>query len=56
MLSTGIPPSVIENVLQYEPQIGNLPNTLQYYDPVNNVRVILNAATGKIITLGYGTP
>jgi RHS repeat-associated protein len=57
MLGNGIPPSAVQNVVQnYAPGPGNLPNTLAYFDPVNNIRVITNATTPNIITLGYGPP
>ena len=53
----GIPPSVvIDTILTGRSTPGSRPNTTQYYDPVNNVTVVVNATTGNVITLRPGPP
>lgn len=57
MQGRGIPPSVVENTIQYgQPFPGNRPGTTGFYDPVNNVRVITNSTTGNVITVIPGPP
>jgi hypothetical protein len=56
MLQTGIPPSVINGVLQYSPVTGNTALEQVFYDPINNIRVVQNILTKVIVTLGYGIP
>jgi RHS repeat-associated protein len=53
----GIPPSVVTNtILTGRPSPGSRPNTTQYYDPVNNVTVVVNSTTGNVITIRNGPP
>jgi RHS repeat-associated protein len=53
----GIPPSVVSNtVLTGQRSPGSQPNTVQIYDPVNNVTVVINATTGNVITVRSGPP
>ena len=57
MQGRGIPPSVVSNTLltgQRSP--GSTPGTAQYYDPVNNVTVVVNTTTGRIVTVHNGEP
>jgi hypothetical protein len=50
-------PSVVENTLKTGTQLpGNLPGTSVFYDAVNDVRVVVNSTTGKIITVIPGKP
>jgi hypothetical protein len=51
----GIPPSAVENVIKNGiPNPGNTPGTTRFYDPINNVSVVRNNATGNIITIRAG--
>jgi RHS repeat-associated protein len=53
----GIPASVITNtIFAGRPSPGSRPNTTQYYDPVNNVTVVVNSTTGNVITIRNGPP
>jgi RHS repeat-associated protein len=53
----GIPASVITNtIFTGRPSPGSRPNTTQYYDPVNNVTVVVNSTTGNVITIRNGPP
>ena len=57
MQGRGIPPSVvIEAIGNGRQSPGTQSNTIQYYDPVNNVTVVRNSLTGNIITVRYGPP
>ncbi len=45
-------PSVVENTIQQGTRfVGKTADTVGCFDPVNRVRVILNAQTGAIITV-----
>jgi hypothetical protein len=53
----GIPPSVVTNtIFTGRPSPGSRPNTTQYFDPVNNVTVVVNSTTGNVITIRNGPP
>jgi RHS repeat-associated protein len=57
MQGRGLMPSIVENTLATGTQLpGNLPGTSVFYDAVNNLRVVVNPATGKIITVIPGKP
>ncbi|MCU7936605.1 MAG: DUF4258 domain-containing protein, partial [Candidatus Thiodiazotropha sp. (ex Dulcina madagascariensis)] len=57
MQGRGIPPSVVENTIRNGHRtMGNQSGTYQYYDPINNVTVIVNAATGRVVTVRNGPP
>ena len=47
----GLTPSVVENAIKSGQSIpGKIPGTTAYYDSVNNVTVITDTKTGRIIT------
>jgi hypothetical protein len=51
----GFTPSVVENTIQSGQSIpGKMPGTTSHYDPVNNVTVITDTASGRVITMTYG--
>ncbi len=55
MQGRGITPSVVENIIQSGQQItGKIPGTTGHYDPVNNVTVITNTASGRVVTVAPG--
>jgi hypothetical protein len=55
MQGRGIPPSAVENAIQHGiSQPGNQPGTTQHYDPANNITVVTDTATGRIVTVRYG--
>ena len=56
MQERGFVPSVVENTIRPENAIGpgTAPGTTVYYDPVNNVSVVVNDFTGAVITAGHG--
>jgi hypothetical protein len=55
MQNQGIPPSVTTQAIQSGiPLPGNVPGTIRYYDPINNISVVTNAATGNVITVRPG--
>jgi hypothetical protein len=56
LIENGIPPSVIQCVLEYALGVGNTSLAQTFYHPVNNIRVIQNALTGVLLTNGYGNP
>jgi RHS repeat-associated protein len=57
MQGRGFMPSVVENTLNTGTQLpGNLPGTSVFYDAVNNVKVVVNSSSGKIITVIPGKP
>ncbi len=48
----GLTPSVVENTIKPANRIGvgNTPGTSVFFDPVNNVTVVVDDATGRVIT------
>ncbi len=51
----GIPPSAVDQALQSGIQSpGNEPGTVQSYDPINNLTVVTDQATGNVITVRKG--
>jgi hypothetical protein len=57
MQTRGIPPSVVENTIQHgvpgRPQpVGS--GTTSHYDPVNNITVITDTASGRVVTVFPG--
>ncbi len=55
MQADGIPPSVAENTIQNgSSMVGKNPGTTAFYDPANNVTVITNSTTGKVVTVSRG--
>ena len=52
MAGRGLVPSVIENAIKTgTPVVDEVAGTIRYYDPVNKVGVIVNKATGRVITV-----
>ena len=52
MQERGFTPTVVENAIQSETRTpGAKPNTFQYFDSVNNINVITNSQTGRVITV-----
>lgn len=57
MQGRGIPPSAVENTIQNGRAMpGNRPGTTSHYDPVNNLTVITNSSTGRVVTVRQGRP
>lgn len=55
MQGQGIMPSVVESTVVPRNAIaGKVPGTTAYYDDANNVTVILNSGSGRVITVDYG--
>lgn len=55
MQEQGIVPSVVENAIQYGQKIpGRRPGAEVYYDSVNDVTVVLDTASGRVITADLG--
>jgi RHS repeat-associated protein len=51
----GIPPSTVDQAIQNGiPNPGNTPGTTRFYDPINNLSVVRDNATGNIITIRPG--
>jgi RHS repeat-associated protein len=56
MENRGYTPSVIENAIRTGEQYPTRDGTTGFYDPINNVRVIVNSTTGKVVTTIPGAP
>lgn len=56
MQNRGVMPSVVENTLQQGRPFVTRPGTSGFFDPVNNVRVIINSETGRVVTVIRGAP
>jgi hypothetical protein len=56
MQGRGIMPSVVENTISTGTQYQTGAGTIGFYDPINNVRVILNSGTGRVVTVIRGAP
>jgi len=56
MQNRGFVPSVVDNTIQNGLPFPTRAGTTGYYDPVNNVRVITNSHTGRIVTVIPGEP
>ncbi len=55
MQQRGIPPSVVENTIQHgHVGPGSTPGTVVYYDPVNNVSVVVDPTTRRVVTVSWG--
>ena len=52
----GVMPSVVENTIQTGNRYPTRSGTTGYYDPVNNVRVIVDSKTGRVVTTIRGKP
>ena len=56
MQNRGVMPSVVENTINTGKTFLTKSGTTGYYDAVNNVRVILNSETGRVVTVIRGAP
>ena len=56
MQNRGIMPSAVQNAIQTGPRFATRAGTAGYYDAVNNVRVIANSLTGRVVTVIRGAP
>lgn len=56
MQNRGLMPSVVENALRTGTQFPTRAGTTGVYDAVNNLRVIVNSETGRVITVIRGAP
>jgi hypothetical protein len=57
MQTRGIPPSAVENTIQQGVAApGNTPTTTTYYEPMNNLTVVTDTASGRVITVHQGNP
>jgi RHS repeat-associated protein len=54
MQNRGIPPSVVQNTIDNGDSFQGYGNTTGYYDSVNNVTVITNSQTGRVVTVMMG--
>ena len=55
MQNRGITPSMVERARENGiPSPGKMPKTEQYYDPVNNLSVIINTDTENVVTTRFG--
>jgi hypothetical protein len=54
MQRRGIYPSVVKNIIETQvPKVGREVGTLEYFDTENNILIIVNSESKKIITVGY---
>jgi hypothetical protein len=56
MQNRGLMPSVIDNTIETGTIFPTKAGTTGYYDPVNNVKVIVNSSTGRVVTTIRGKP
>jgi hypothetical protein len=57
MQGRGIPPCVVEDTIENgQRHPGRKPGTTAHYNPDNNVTVITNTKTGKVLTVRHGRP
>jgi RHS repeat-associated protein len=56
MQNRGVMPSAIENTITTGKIFPTQSGTTGYYDSTNNIRVIVNSETGKVVTTIRGTP
>ena len=55
MQARGIPPTAVENAIQHGNQLaGKRPGTTAYQDVINDITVITDSATGRVVTVGHG--
>jgi RHS repeat-associated protein len=54
MQQQGITPSVVENAISGTPIPGKVPGTTAFYDSANNITVITDTGTGRVVTVDYG--
>ena len=56
MQNRGIMPSVVENTINVGQQFPTRAGTAGYFDPGNNLRVIVNSQNGTVVTVIRGAP
>ncbi|MBW5287608.1 DUF4258 domain-containing protein [Burkholderia gladioli] len=56
MQRRGVPPSVVQNTIQNGAIYPTAAGTTGYYDSANNIRVITNSNTGRVVTVIPGAP
>ncbi|MDR1423274.1 MAG: DUF4258 domain-containing protein [Azoarcus sp.] len=56
MQERGLMPSTIENTIDTGTQFTTRAGTTGFYDAVNNLRVIVNSVTGRVVTVIPGAP
>ncbi|MGF1530570.1 MAG: DUF4258 domain-containing protein [Puniceicoccaceae bacterium] len=56
MQGRGIMPSVVDNTIRQGTNFPTRAGTTGFYDSVNNVRVIVNSETGRVVTVIPGAP
>jgi filamentous hemagglutinin len=55
MQEQGMVPTVVENAIQSgQKTTGKIPGTTAYYDSVNDLTVITDTASGRVVTAKYG--
>ncbi len=55
MQNRGVMPSVVENTIQTGKSVpGKMPGTTAHYDAVNDLTVITDTQSGRVITVGRG--
>jgi hypothetical protein len=55
MQGRGVMPSVVKDILgKIELIVGKRPNTLVFYDPINNITVIKSSSLNQVITVSHG--
>ena len=55
MQEQGITPTTVESTIRTGRAIpGKVSGTTAHYDPANNMTVITNSASGKVVTVDYG--
>lgn len=55
MQAQGIPPTVVQDTISPAYAIGGkYPGTAAYYNPSNDLTVIIDSKSGRVITVDYG--
>ena len=55
MQSDGIVPSAVQNTIsQGQSVVGKVAGTTVYYEPVNNITVVTDSGSGRVVTVSYG--
>ena len=55
MQNRGITPTVVDHTIQTgTATAGKVPGTMAHYDSVNNITVITNSESGRVVTVSYG--
>jgi hypothetical protein len=55
MQGRGVPPAAVDNAIRTgSASPGKYPGTTVHYDPVNNISVVVDTATGRVVTVSQG--